>query len=1097
MNSGHTTKHRRRKTNANNAANAALALLGRTKPKGKAGRKRKQNNNPHFKKKHGIPSSVHPQQGVSTRATRLAAEGELQIDDVGNNDAHDMASALAADAPKRKRRSKVTSTRKSTRSNTTISDQRHRTAPELFIATHATSDRKGHNKKWHKDIVGKQKQEVETAKVGCTEYKKMWLNSNRQFYVHQFIAEDIPPDRQNDVVPAVLDISAEDIEKFVRNSLQSKCDTALLQGVFRKLGLVKGSNKRAVKTTNVVDGIHTILDYHFRNYGDEKRADIIAEALFNGQLFGREIGNKIIMKCVKSVTNVIFSPVNLLEVMDTTSGLNDSAMDAIAKIEDKDGQTNAKQGQGMLPRRHRLSSHRKLGDRFGHRLLNIKHKSKSSHGEVVFIDEERLLRVIISAYGLKDKAAREGITICITGDGAEICGTAKAAQTAIGFKAADIDSIDPITKEKAFTYQDEEGKVYYKDTQSTNHCYPFCICLSNETKSMVYKTFGPKIEWLKGVAKNGLPGNGSEPPIAPGMEICAPADMSFQWKLIGRGGACKVSNFFCMYCECESNDMFTKVEGEHRCSYCKERGKERCPHRAVNTEEELIDKGNRYINYVISDHRARHPALANASKKAILTALLPTDRVECYAGYGVASNDDSGERIRITEEKYLIDDVDEDGTINGHLNDYCKHLQHIELSEIVTKHSNLRYHPNEYNKKDIVTNIEFERGNDASKDNEFHAHVLSDLRLRGYDANTIPRDKDDRVTLLKERLLLGKVLQRLLDALEEDEKAKKYQLLGPGQCPTDVLHGHMRMVEKFVQQLLVIVMRDYNNGSAREWKQMISDVENVVNRKILGRSDMHCDDKSGWHFPLHHEKKKQLADIKLSNPEAKLFRTNLEELVKVCTARQSPTLVGKWVDACRLFNEVSELLDSKQHFDKDDAYNFQAKADAFCDVYIKLTGRDGMTNYYHNLHAGHFMYFLLKYGNLYRLSQQGWENINGQMKRSYHSNTQKGGGRGGTSKLVPVMAKMVRSMLWRFGYMKDMFKSLGYKSKVDVTYDKVEPHLKHRDSKGNDLHTIAIQEFSDNLFKFDPIPLTEEDLEEQIQMIEELDRINEDDVVAM
>lgn len=472
----------------------------------------------------------------------------MQIDDVGTNDAHAAASALAA-APKPKKISKQshTSTRQSTRSNTTISE-RYRSAPKLFIATHATSDRKGHNKKWHKDLVGKQKQQLEANKAGCTEYRDMWMRGNREFHVHQFIAEDIPPDRQNDVVPAVLNLSAADIEKFVRNSLQNKCDTALLQGVFRKLGLVKGgSNKRAVKTANVVDGIHTILDYHFRNYGDEKRAEVIAEALFNGQLFGREIGNKIIMRCAKSVTNVIFSPVNILEVMDTTSGLNDSAMDAVAKIEDKDGQTNAKEGQGMMPKRHRFTSHRKLGDRFGHRLLNIKHKPKSSHGELVYVDEERLLRVIISAYGLKNKAAREGITICITGDGAEICGTAKAAQTAIGFKAADIDSIDPITKEKAFTYQDEEGKVYYKDTQSTNHCYPFCICLHNETKAMVYKTFGPKIEWLKGVAKNGLPANGSEPPIAPGMEICAPADMSFQWKLIGRGGPCKVSNFFCMY----------------------------------------------------------------------------------------------------------------------------------------------------------------------------------------------------------------------------------------------------------------------------------------------------------------------------------------------------------------------------------------------------------------------------------------------------------------------------------------------------------------------------------------------------------------------
>lgn len=40
-----------------------------------------------------------------------------------------------------------------------------------------------------------------------------------------------------------------------------------------------------------------------------------------------------------------------------------------------------------------------------------------------------------------------------------------------------------------------------------------------------------------------------------------------------------------------------------------------------------------------------------------------------------------------------------------------------------------------------------------------------------------------------------------------------------------------------------------------------------------------------------------------------------------------------------------------------------------------LTGRDGMTNYFHFLHAGHFSFYLLrvKVKNLYKYSQQGSE----------------------------------------------------------------------------------------------------------------------------
>ena len=75
--------------------------------------------------------------------------------------------------------------------------------------------------------------------------------------------------------------------------------------------------------------------------------------------------------------------------------------------------------------------------------------------------------------------------------------------------------------------------------------------------------------------------------------------------------------------------------------------------------------------------------------------------------------------------------------------------------------------------------------------------------------------------------------------------------------------------------------------------------------------------------------------------------------------------------------------------------------DGLCDIYFALTGRDRMTNYFHLIHAGHYLYFLLKYRNMYWYPQQGWENINGRIKKIFHDNTQKGGSQGGSSKLVP------------------------------------------------------------------------------------------------
>ena len=97
-----------------------------------------------------------------------------------------------------------------------------------------------------------------------------------------------------------------------------------------------------------------------------------------------------------------------------------------------------------------------------------------------------------------------------------------------------------------------------------------------------------------------------------------------------------------------------------------------------------------------------------------------------------------------------------------------------------------------------------------------------------------------------------------------------------------------------------------------------------------------------------------------------------------------------------------------------------------------------MTNYFHALRAGHFSYFLLKYKNLYRLSQQGWENVNSRLKRSYHHNSAKGGGRGGSSKLLPVMYNLLREMMWKFGHLDGLFKHIGHDGTINMKYKKIE-----------------------------------------------------------
>lgn len=94
-----------------------------------------------------------------------------------------------------------------------------------------------------------------------------------------------------------------------------------------------------------------------------------------------------------------------------------------------------------------------------------------------------------------------------------------------------------------------------------------------------------------------------------------------------------------------------------------------------------------------------------------------------------------------------------------------------------------------------------------------------------------------------------------------------------------------------------------------------------------------------------------------------------------------------------------------------------------------------MTNYFHFIVAGHFSYYLLKFENLYKYSQQGWERVNGKAKQTYNHATQKGGGKGGSSKLLPIVYTFLRELLWRFGHGDELFKK---HDDEELTYGKIQ-----------------------------------------------------------
>jgi hypothetical protein len=78
-------------------------------------------------------------------------------------------------------------------------------------------------------------------------------------------------------------------------------------------------------------------------------------------------------------------------------------------------------------------------------------------------------------------------------------------------------------------------------------------------------------------------------------------------------------------------------------------------------------------------------------------------------------------------------------------------------------------------------------------------------------------------------------------------------------------------------------------------------------------------------------------------------------------------------------------------------------------------GESGIINYNHLVCSGHMNYFLRRWRNLYRYSNQGWEYKNKQMRYVYHHRSQMGGISGSGqhhSKLKPLCIWFLQCLWW-------------------------------------------------------------------------------------
>ena len=100
--------------------------------------------------------------------------------------------------------------------------------------------------------------------------------------------------------------------------------------------------------------------------------------------------------------------------------------------------------------------------------------------------------------------------------------------------------------------------------------------------------------------------------------------------------------FFCH--EGESHSLFIKhlltlLEGDARCKYCQHNGRDKCPHRAINSDKEVRRKGVRLLDLILQDQRRR-----GGVEDLTFSELFDEGELDCFEKY---NDDGSKEMVKV------------------------------------------------------------------------------------------------------------------------------------------------------------------------------------------------------------------------------------------------------------------------------------------------------------------------------------------------------------------------------------------------------------------------------------------------------------------
>ena len=221
-------------------------------------------------------------------------------------------------------------------------------------------------------------------------------------------------------------------------------------------------------------------------------------------------------------------------------------------------------------------------------------------------------------------------------------------------------------------------------------------------------------------------------------------------------------------------------------------------------------------------------------------------------------------------------------------------------------------------------------------------------------------------------------------------------------------------------------LKHRTNGA--QSKEYFEEVANVFNNGMLSEKN------GNWKVP---QDRGELKVLSFSNVTARRLVSNIHQVFDVVFRHHNDDGGRqKLLNTClkELFPPIIATLRQRHSFTDEEIVNLQQNIDKWYHSWMSIAGKEGMTNYIHLLGAGHVTYYLKKYRNLYRYSNQSWERLNKRVKRFYLQRTQRGGhgkhaGEDNTNELIclhtkPIARWLQRVIMWNTGLGETHFKHL-------------------------------------------------------------------------